>query len=106
MTSPLPHAPSEPVGASQTICAGPPATATFFSLPSAMKPRYRLSGDQNGPREFSVPGITLVVSAFIGCSQIMLRLVESCATYAIILPSGEMTGWNCGVRPEGTGTVN
>jgi hypothetical protein len=48
--------PSAPVGASQTVCGGPPVTATFFSLPPATKPSQRLSGDQNGRRVPSVPG--------------------------------------------------
>ena len=43
------HAASAPVGASQSVCAGPPDAATFLSRPSAKKPRCRLSGDQKGP---------------------------------------------------------
>jgi len=31
--------PSEPLGASHTVCAGPPAIAIFLSLPSAKNPR-------------------------------------------------------------------
>ena len=47
--------PSEPLGASQIFCGGPPVTSTFFSLPSAKNARNRLSGDQNGRVAPSVP---------------------------------------------------
>ena len=98
--------PSDPVGASQITVAGPPATAIFLSLPAATKPRYRLSGDQKGPRQFSVPGSGFAMSALSGRSQTMVRLVESCATKAMVRPSGEMQGWKSGVSPAGALIVN
>src|SRR6476661_3807771 len=106
MTSPLLHDPSEPVGASQITCGGPPATATFFSLPSATKARYRLSGDQNGAREPSVPGSGFGARELSGRSHTRVRLSESCPMNAMIFPSGEILGMNCGVTDGGIGTVN
>ena len=40
--------PPRPVGASARTCGEPPRRSTFFSLPSAKKPMYWPSGDQNG----------------------------------------------------------
>src|SRR5579863_1280352 len=37
------------------VWLGPPAAGTIFSLPSAKKPIVRLSADQNGIRDPSVP---------------------------------------------------
>ena len=93
MTPSLLQVPSEPVGASQITCAGPPEIAIFLSFPSPMKASERLSGDHHGGRVPSVPGIGFAASAFSGRSQIMVRLSESWATNASIVPSGEMRGW-------------
>src|SRR5512145_1202986 len=106
MTSSLLHVPSEPVGAAQMTCEGPPETAIFLSLPSATNARDRLSGDHHGGRQFSVPGSGFAVSAFMGRTQIIVRLSESWATNASSLPSGEMRGWKSGVRDRGNGIVN
>ena len=62
--------PSEPVGASQIFCAGPPVTSIFFSFPSAMKPRNRLSGDQKGRAVPSVPFKGCAARAFMERTQI------------------------------------
>src|SRR5580698_2581653 len=40
--------PPRPSGASQSTCTGPPASATFFSLPAEKQPMSLQSGDQNG----------------------------------------------------------
>src|SRR5262245_16878865 len=51
------QAPPKLRGASQMVCAGPPPTEIFFSLPPPENPIYRLSGDQNGYAAPSVPPI-------------------------------------------------
>src|SRR5580700_6359511 len=43
-----PHDPPRLLDTSHKDCAGPPPTATFFSLPCSKNPMKRLSGDQNG----------------------------------------------------------
>ncbi len=67
--------PSAPVGASQIFCAGPPVTSIFFNFPSAMKPRNRLSGDQNGRPVPSVPFSGCAVKAF--SARIQIRVLPS-----------------------------
>src|SRR5580700_3977945 len=42
------HDAPRPSGASQRICTGPPASATFFNFPAEKNPRYLPSGDQKG----------------------------------------------------------
>ena len=74
--------PSAPVGASQIFCGGPPEMSTFFSLPSAKKPRNRLSGDQNGRVVPSVPARGCATSALSGRTQMRLFPEESVALNA------------------------
>src|SRR5215831_5290473 len=56
-------------GASQRVCAGPPPTEIFFSLPPAKNPIYRLSGDQKGYAAPSVPGRGCAVALSNGRNQ-------------------------------------
>src|SRR5262249_56783738 len=84
--------PSEPVGASQIFCAGPPETSIFLTLPSATKARYLPSGDQKGRVAPSVPPNGCAVSAFSGRTQIRVLPELSVALKAIVRPSGEMRG--------------
>src|SRR5580658_3149957 len=42
------HDAPRPSGASQSICTGPPADATFFNFPAEKNPMYLPSGDQKG----------------------------------------------------------
>ena len=76
------HVPSEPVGASQIFCGGPPVTSTFFNLPSATNPRKRLSGDQKGRVAPSVPARGCAASAFSGRTQIRVLPAASVALKA------------------------
>src|ERR1700694_2296781 len=48
ITPSLFHDPPRPLGASQMVCGGPPASATFFNFPGTKYPMKALSGDQNG----------------------------------------------------------
>src|SRR5450759_2220211 len=76
------HEPSEPPGASQIFCGGPPETSTFFSLSSAKKARNRLSGDQKGRVVPSVPARDCAASALSGRTQMRLFPDESvCLLY-------------------------
>ena len=52
----MPQLAPKPPPASQIVTAGPPATGTFFSLPSAKKPIHWLSGEKNGLSALVVPG--------------------------------------------------
>ena len=74
--------PSAPVGASQIFWAGPPVTSIFFNFPSAMKPRKRLSGDQKGRADPSVPFRGCAARAFRGRTQIRVFPSESVALNA------------------------
>src|SRR6202023_755269 len=47
--------PPRPFRAMHTVWAGPPEASILLSVPAAKKPRYRLSGDQNGNEASSVP---------------------------------------------------
>src|SRR5437879_1872939 len=49
------HAPPRPLGAEQSVCAGPPEASILLRLPAAKNPTKRLSGDQNGKDAPSVP---------------------------------------------------
>lgn len=53
-----PQVPPKPPPASQSVIGGPPATGTFFNLPSAKKPIHWLSGEKNGLSALVVPGTT------------------------------------------------
>ena len=83
--------PSAPYGASQIVCGGPPAISTFFSLPPAMNPRKRLSGDQNGRMTPSVPASGRASSESSGRIQIR-RLPSPSAANAMCRPLGDTTG--------------
>ena len=69
------QAPPAPPNASHKLCAGPPATAIFFSLSSVKKPMKRLSGDQKGKCALSVPGRRCDSSA------------SSARSHRVVLPS-------------------
>ncbi len=102
MTPPLPHEPSAPEGTSQMVCGGAPVSPTFCSLPCAMKPMKRLSGDQKGRYcAPSVPGRTWALSASMGRTQIWGDPPFSAAEKATILPSGETRGAPTRVRSDG-----
>src|SRR4051812_29646053 len=47
--------PAPDASLSHRTCGGPPFKSIFFSFPSAVKARYRPSGDQKGAPERSVP---------------------------------------------------
>src|SRR5437870_10097843 len=72
------------------VCAGPPVTSIFFSLPPAKNPMKRLSGDQKGRVASSVPesGCALIESS----GRIHKRVFPeaSVATKARRSPSGEI----------------
>src|SRR5260370_7641135 len=72
------------------VCAGPPVTSIFFSLPPAKNPMKRLSGDQKGRVASSVPesGCALIESS----GRIHKRVFPdaSVATKARQTPSGEI----------------
>src|SRR5450755_3802248 len=54
--------PPRPLLASHRVWGGPPAIATFLSLPPAKNPRYAPSGDQKGYVAPSVPASGLASS--------------------------------------------
>src|SRR6476619_2714496 len=84
--------PSDPLGASQIFCAGPPDTSIFISFPCAIKPRNLLSGDQKGRLAPSVPGSGCAASAFICRTQIFVTPDASVALNARYRPSGDTRG--------------
>jgi hypothetical protein len=86
------QAPPRPEKASHKASAGPPDASILFSLPSAKKPRARLSADQKGNIAPSVPGSAWAVGPSKGRSQSRLRPSSPLATNAIRWPSGERTG--------------
>ena len=65
--------------------------STFFSLPPAMNPTNRLSGDQNGRSTPSVPASDRASSASSGRIQIR-RLPSPSAANTMLRPSGDTTG--------------
>src|SRR5262245_59622879 len=85
------HAPPDParVCAGPKTVGGPPEISIFFRVRSALKPTYRLSGDQNKSSAFSVPARTWAVRMPIGRIQMAL-LPSDFAMYAIRRPFGEM----------------
>src|SRR5437870_7898061 len=72
------------------VCAGPPVTSIFFTLPAAKNPMKRLSGDQKGRVASSVPesGCALIESS----GRIHKRVFPeaSVAAKARRSPSGEI----------------
>ena len=106
MTPLVLHVPSEPPGASQTFCGGPPVTSIFWSLPAETKPMKRLSGDQNGRPAPSVPSSARALSALSARIQIRFFPVESVALNARMRPSGEIRGASIVVISGGVGTSN
>ena len=99
-----PH-PPRPAGASHNTTGGPPATATFFNLPAAKNPMYRLSGDQNGNVPSSVPGIGVAVCAATGRSQIRYANWAP-ATKTMLRPSGETASCVAAPVPPALGPPN
>ena len=98
--------PSAPVGASQIFCGGPPATSTFFSLPSAMKREVPAVGRPEGATaSHRFPAAAGPASAFSGRIQIRFLPVESVASKARMRPSGEMRGASIVVTSAG-GTIS
>src|SRR5271157_1659157 len=78
--------------AAQTISGGPPPVGTFFNDLSAKNAMELLSGDQNGAKPPSVPGITLACSASSGRSQSMRWPSGPSAANVRKRPSGEIEG--------------
>src|ERR1017187_3928646 len=89
LQSPLPL--SALSASSVIVCASPPETLIFFSFRSATKPRYWLSGDQNGLAASSVPGNMVACWALSGRSHRLVFPFSSTAENASVLPSGETT---------------
>ena len=90
------RSPRAPAAAARIRCIAqhlrePPASATFFSLPSAKNAIDRLSGDQNGPDALSVPGSGRAASDVSSRIHKPREPLESTATNASALPSGEIT---------------
>src|SRR5512144_2845393 len=87
-----PHEPSPGAPASQTVCGGPPETAIRFNFPSAMKPRKRLSADQKGRADPSVPASGSRLVSLRRRTQMRETPVESTALKATQRPSGDTLG--------------
>ena len=88
--------PPRPPVASVSSEGGPPAIATFFSLPPAKKATNWLSGDQKGNVPPSVPCIGRASPLASGRSQIW-NAAWAPATNTMLRPSGEIA--NCAARP-------
>ena len=98
--------PSEPVGVSQMVCGGPPATSTFRSFPAPLNATWRLSGDQNRRTAPSVPGSGWASSASIGRTHTWVAPCLSVAMNATVRPSGAISGDVGLLSPSGTGIAN
>src|SRR3954466_2380835 len=90
MTSPGPHEPPRPTGASQIAIPGPWVASTFLSFPSEKYAIILLSRDQNGNVAFSVPASSMAFNESSGRTQRSL-FPSTLATNASFLPSGETT---------------
>src|SRR5689334_23294496 len=84
--------PPRALGASARTVTGPPAAETLRSLPSAKKPRYFPSPDQNKAKAPSVPGKRSAVALSSVRTQMELRSLGLRAAKATRVPSGERTG--------------
>src|ERR1700722_19319948 len=85
------HDAPRPSGASQSICTGPPASATFFNFPAEKKPRDLPSGDQKGKDAGTIPSsfrAVPVVTSRTHNSKSLLPPVRK----ASLEPSGESAG--------------
>src|SRR5258705_10091863 len=99
--------PSDPV--SQRTAGGSPSRLTFFSVPLAKNPRYRLSGDQNGPSAPSVPGNSRAVSKSSARTQSRVSSPGRDARNAKKRPSGDTARNDADglkVVPSGGATTN
>ena len=86
--------PSEPVGASQIVCGGPPAMSTFLQLAGPpMNAIVRLSGAQNGARaRRRCPAATAARATSSARTQICRLPSASVAMNTMLRPSGETSG--------------
>src|SRR5262249_24648086 len=106
---PSPKLTPEP-GALQRVWDGPPAAGIFFSMSSAKKAMYWLSGDQNGLLAPSVWSRRWADDDPRGRTHSARRPSALLATSAIVLPSGEIAAEDIGpggaVVPSGQESTN
>src|SRR5687768_9108782 len=99
------HAPPRESGASASGTGAPPLNATFMSFPPAKYPIDFPSGDQNGWRAPSVPGIA--TASRDDSSRVNSRRPEAAApTNTRRAWSGETTGADSSDTPSGSVHVN
>src|SRR5579863_9202881 len=100
LQAPVPTA----VGDVHRVCGGPPATSIFLSSFPTENPRNRLSGDQNGDEEPSVPGSCRHWS--VSRSRIHKPLLSPVALKTSLWPSGEIETYWLNCTPSGRVTSN
>src|SRR5258708_32998982 len=88
------HAAERPMLASATANTCPPATSTFFNWlrerpPKVKNPIQRLSADQNGNQDSSVPGSAMATAESSERTHNTVLPLGSSASYAIQRPSGD-----------------
>ena len=86
------------------VCGGPPATSIFLSSLPTENPRNRLSGDQNGDDEPSVPGSCHHWS--VSRSRIHNPALSPVALNTSLWPSGETETYWLNWTPSGRVTSN
>jgi hypothetical protein len=74
----------------QIVCGEPPVASTLLSVPAAKKPIQRLSGDQNGLKAPTVPGMARAADESSGRMNNCVR-PSVVTTKASACPSGAMT---------------
>src|SRR6266849_5799603 len=89
MTPLVPHVPPRAVAASARVSGDPDLTSIRFSFPSAKKPIWLESGDQNGKSAFSVPFSGCATGALNGRTQIIGGASSVLAIVAISRPFGD-----------------
>src|ERR1700735_534320 len=90
---------------STSVCEAPPGTLIFLNFPSAKKPRYWLSGDQNGYAASSVPGNMAACCASSGRNHSFVTPFSSTAENASVFPSGETATGPTSKPPEARNAV-
>src|ERR1051326_290672 len=95
------------LGADAMLVTGPPAAEILRIWPSAKNPRFLPSVDQKGNMALSVPVRRWGAKLLMLRTQIagMMSLWAPCATKAILVPSGEITGGPA-VSPRESRTVS
>src|SRR5665213_2358463 len=86
-------------GDEHRVCAGPPATSIFLSSLPAENPRNRLSGDQKGDDEPSVPGSCRHWS--VSRSRIHRPALSPVELKTSLCPSGETETYWLNCTPSG-----